>query len=107
MFSSNGSCAVIPAGLSADEVCQTIADHQVEVLPTNPAFINLMLLSEAYKRYNLSTLKYITYGAEVMPSLTLKKLNEAFSNVRILQKYGTSEVGNPAFQIKGLRFFNG
>jgi acyl-CoA synthetase (AMP-forming)/AMP-acid ligase II len=53
----------------------------------------MLILSEAYARYDLSSLKYITYGAEVMPETTLKKCTELFPNVTLLQKFGTTEVG--------------
>jgi acyl-CoA synthetase (AMP-forming)/AMP-acid ligase II len=65
----------------------------VEVLPAAPSFLNLLLLHGAYRQFNLTTLKYITYGAEVMPEQTLNRCAEVFPQVNLLQKYGTSEVG--------------
>jgi len=53
----------------------------------------LLLISEAYRRYDLSSLKLITYGTEVMPESTLKKIHEIFPNVEIQQTYGLSEIG--------------
>ena len=52
-----------------------------------------MLASEAYKRYDLSSLKLVTYGTEVMPESTLTRFHELFPNTRLLQTYGLSEVG--------------
>jgi acyl-CoA synthetase (AMP-forming)/AMP-acid ligase II len=63
------------------------------LLPTSPTFINLLLLSEAYKRYDLSSLQMVTYGTEVMPESTLNRFHELFPNVKLLQTYGLSEVG--------------
>ena len=37
-----------------------------------------MLIAEAHKRHDLSTLKTITYGTESMPESTLRRLNELF-----------------------------
>ncbi len=76
-----------------DYVMMLIEKYQVELLPTTPTFLNLILISEAYKRYDFSTLKTITYGTEPMPKATLSKINSIFSNVKILQTYGLSEVG--------------
>ncbi len=90
---SNGSCLVTANSRTPDEICQLIENYEVEVLPATPTFLNLLLLSEAYKTYNLSSLKYITYGAEVMPEHTLKQLHEIFPFVNLRQKYGTSEIG--------------
>jgi acyl-coenzyme A synthetase/AMP-(fatty) acid ligase len=65
----------------------------VELLPTSPTFLNLILMSEAYRRYDLSSLKLITYGTEVMPETTLLRVREAFPGVRLQQTYGLSELG--------------
>ena len=62
-------------------------------VPTSPTFINLLLLSEAYKRYDLSSLQLVTYGTEVMPESTLKRFHELFPDVGLLQTYGLTEVG--------------
>ena len=50
-------------------VCEAIARHRVELLPTSPTFLNLLLLSEEQQRHDLSSLKLITYGTEPMPAV--------------------------------------
>ncbi|MGE0255526.1 MAG: long-chain fatty acid--CoA ligase [Alphaproteobacteria bacterium] len=90
---SNVSTAVLVEDRSPARVCDAIARHRVEVLPAAPSFLNLLLLSGEHRRHDLSSLRYITYGAEMMPPATLKRLAEAFPSVTLLQKYGTSEVG--------------
>jgi len=57
---SNGSCLVTVNDRSPDTVCRVIEKHFVDVLPTSPTFLNLLIFSEAYRRHNLSSLKYIT-----------------------------------------------
>lgn len=90
---SNGCAVVIPRERTPDAVCEAIEKHRVEVLPAAPSFLGLLLLSEAHRRYDLSSLRYITYGAEVMPQATLTRLAEAFPGVTLLQKYGLTELG--------------
>jgi long-chain acyl-CoA synthetase len=90
---SNGGCIVTVQGRSPDVVARAIEKYQVELLPTSPTFLNLLLLSEAYKRYDLSSLKTITYGTEPMPESTLKRIHEIFPQVKLLQTYGLSELG--------------
>lgn len=90
---SNGGCVITVDERSPDAVCRAIEKHNVELLPTSPTFINLILLSEAYKRYNLSSLKLVTYGTEVMPESTLNRFHQIFPNIQLLQTYGLSEVG--------------
>jgi long-chain acyl-CoA synthetase len=90
---SNGSCIITVQNRNPEAICAAIERYKAEVLPVSPTFLNLLILSEAHARYDLSSLKYITYGTEVMPEATLKRCAEIFPNVTILQKYGTTEVG--------------
>jgi len=75
------------------EVCHAIAEHRVEVLPTSPTFLNLLLLSGEHRRHDLSSLRLITYGTEPMPSSTLERLHREFPDLRLQQTYGSSELG--------------
>jgi acyl-CoA synthetase (AMP-forming)/AMP-acid ligase II len=90
---SNGGCVVTVQDRSPDAICRAVERHRVELLPTSPTFINLLLLSEAYKRYDLSSLKLVTYGTEVMPQNTLRRFHDVFPDIRLQQTYGLSEVG--------------
>ena len=90
---SNGGCLVTLSDRSPEAVCQAIEAFKVEIVPTSPTFLNLLLLSEAYKRFDLSSLELITYGTEPMPEATLKRLHTIFPNIRLLQTYGLSELG--------------
>ena len=90
---SNGGCVITVQDRMPDNVLRAIQNFRVELLPTSPTFINLILLSEAYKRYDLSSLKTVTYGTEPMPESTLKRFNALFPGVQLLQTYGLSEVG--------------
>ncbi|HTX78507.1 MAG TPA: fatty acid--CoA ligase family protein [Longilinea sp.] len=90
---SNGGCLVTVQDRSPDSVLDAIDRFQVDLLPTSPTFINLVLLSEAYKRHTLASLKTVTYGTEPMPESTLKRFHELFPAVKLQQTYGLSEVG--------------
>ena len=90
---ANGGCLVTVQERSPRAVCEAIERHRVELLPTSPTFLNLLLVSEVYRRYDLSSLQLVTYGTEVMPESTLRRLHNVFPLVRLLQTYGLSEVG--------------
>jgi len=90
---SNGGCLITVQDRSPDRVLSAIEKHKVELLPTSPTFLNLILQSEAYKRYNLQSLKTISYGTEPMPESTLKRLHKLLPNIKLLQTYGLSEIG--------------
>ena len=90
---SNGGCVITTNSRGPDDVCKIIQDHKVQILPTSPTFINLILLSEAYKRYDLSCLEKVTYGTEPMTESTLKRFSSLFPDISLQQTYGLSEIG--------------
>jgi len=90
---SNSGCIITVQDRSPDAVLEIVEKYKVELLPTSPTFINLVLFSEAYKRHDISSLKLVTYGTEPMPESSLKRFHELFPNIRMLQTYGLSELG--------------
>lgn len=74
-------------------ICEAIAQHRVELLPTTPSFLTLLAASALSTRYDLSSLKRITYGTETMPQVTLDRIRSRFPGVELQQTYGLSEVG--------------
>jgi long-chain acyl-CoA synthetase len=90
---ANGGCLITIQDRSPDGVLATVEKHKVELLPTSPTFINLILLSEAYSRHQLSSLQVVSYGTEPMQENVLRKFHELLPNVKLLQTYGLSEVG--------------
>ncbi|QKF72299.1 acyl-CoA synthetase (AMP-forming) / AMP-acid ligase II [Aliarcobacter faecis] len=88
-----GACLIIPKNRDAKNICQLIDKYKIMVLPSSPTFLNLILISEEYKSYDLSSLRMITYGTETMPQSLLDKLKKAFPKVKFLQTFGTSETG--------------
>ncbi|TDL48494.1 long-chain fatty acid--CoA ligase [Paenibacillus dendritiformis] len=90
---SNAGCIYTVSDRQPDTVLAAISKYEIELLPTSPTFINLILFSEAYKRYDLSKLKMMSYGTEPMPESTLKRIGQILPHVKFLQTYGLSEVG--------------
>jgi acyl-coenzyme A synthetase/AMP-(fatty) acid ligase len=90
---SNTGTIVALEDRSPENVCRLIEKYKVELLPTSPSFINMILMSEAYKKYDLSSLKLVTYGTEAMPEYVLKKFHALFPDIRLKQTYGLSELG--------------
>jgi acyl-CoA synthetase (AMP-forming)/AMP-acid ligase II len=90
---ANGGTLVTVANRDPDVVCQAIAEHQVHTLPTSPTFLNLLMISDAWRRHDLSSLKLIAYGTEPMPESLLARLHEALPETKLLQTYGMSELG--------------
>ena len=90
---SHGGTLVVPKSRSPHDVAAAIAEHRIEVLPVSPTFLNLMLLSGAVERFDLSSLRRITYGSEPMPQSVLDRVADRLPGVELLQTYGTTELG--------------
>ncbi|MFM5889680.1 MAG: ANL family adenylate-forming protein [Dolichospermum sp.] len=90
---SNGGITVLTDDRRPENICQLIESCHIELLPVSPTFLNLLLMSESYKNYDLTSLKIISYGTEVMAENTLLALANAFPGVNLKQTYGLSELG--------------
>jgi long-chain acyl-CoA synthetase len=95
LFHTLSNCGVVLAlrNRKPDAVCEFIEQYKIELLPVSPSFLNLLILSETYKKFDLSSLKLITYGTEPMPQQTLKRAIEIFPNISFQQTYGLIELG--------------
>jgi acyl-coenzyme A synthetase/AMP-(fatty) acid ligase len=91
-FAYGGTAVCLP-DRNPETVCQIIQDSKADLLPATPTFLNLLITSRTYMHYNLSSVKLITYGTEVMLPATLQKVKEIFPNAKIKQTYGLSELG--------------
>lgn len=78
---------------TVEDICRAIEQHRVQLLPTTPTFLNMLLLSESDKVYDLSSLEVVSYGAEPMPATTLSAISELLPNVKFRQLYGLTELG--------------
>ncbi len=90
---ANGGMLVTLRNRSPEEVASCIEKYRLELLPTSPSFLNMMLYSHIYKKYDLSSLRIISYGTEPMPESTLNEMHRIFPDVKMKQTYGLSEVG--------------
>ena len=89
----NGAPIVIPTSRNPSSIIELIENHKVNVLPTSPTFLNMMLMDEKFNEEKLDSLKLITYGTERMPKTLLEKINKNLPKVKLLQTFGTSETG--------------
>lgn len=90
---SNLCLIVVPDCRTPEHVCELIETYGIELLPTTPSFLNMLLISRAYSGHDLSSLKLITYGAEPMPETTLRNLRKVFPSIELRQTYGMIELG--------------
>ena len=89
----SGTTFVIPYDRNPSTVISLIYKYNVNILPTTPTFLNLMMMDESFNSLKLKSLKLITYGTERMSETLLNKLNDQLPKIKLLQTFGTSETG--------------
>lgn len=89
----SGNCLVVPEKRIPENIAKTIIQQHVDVLITSPSFLNLMRLKGIFERYDLTCLRQVNYGSEVMPETLLKYLCKTLPKTRLNQAYGLSELG--------------
>jgi acyl-coenzyme A synthetase/AMP-(fatty) acid ligase len=89
----DGSTIIIPSSRTPDYIISLINKFNVNILPTTPTFLNLMLINISDNFDKLNSLKLISYGTERMPEAVLIKLKKHLPHVKLLQTFGTSETG--------------
>ena len=90
---SNAGTVMILRDRDPRSVCEFIEKHKIELLPTSPTFLNMLLMSEEYKNFDLTSLQVISYGTEPMPQITLDRVRTTFPWVKLQQTYGLIELG--------------
>ena len=90
---ASGALIVVPPSRDPNAVGEAIQRYQVNLLPASPTFLNLFLISDAHRSFDLSSLRFITYGTEPMPESLLLRLKAALPKVSFIQTFGTSETG--------------
>lgn len=89
----NKGVVIAPESRTVDSILETCRTYDVEVLPTTPTFLRLMLMSGAVPSKVPDCLKIITYGTERMDQPTLDELCALLPNVDFRQTFGMSELG--------------
>jgi acyl-coenzyme A synthetase/AMP-(fatty) acid ligase len=89
----NKGVVVAPEARTVDSVLKTCRKYNIELLPTTPTFLRLMLMSGAVPDKVPNCLKIITYGTELMDQPTLNDLCKLLPNIDFRQTFGMSELG--------------
>jgi acyl-CoA synthetase (AMP-forming)/AMP-acid ligase II len=84
---------VAPKVRSVEGILESVEVHSVEVLPTTPTFLRMMLMSGLIPDKIPKSLRIITYGTERMDQPTLDQLCELLPKVDFRQTFGMSELG--------------
>lgn len=89
----NKGTVVDPKSRNVEDVLQSCRDHEIELLPTTPTFLRMMLISGLIPQNIPKSLKVITYGTERMDQPTLNTLCKLLPKIDFRQTFGMSELG--------------
>ena len=89
----NKGTLVAPTSRKVEDILSTCIEHKIEVLPTTPTFLRMMLMSGCIPDSIPKSLRVITYGTERMDQPTLDALCELLPDVEFRQTFGMSELG--------------
>ena len=89
----NTGTIIAPLNRNVDEILDLCFKHDVELLPTTPTFLRMMLISGLIPDRVPKALRIITYGTERMDQPTLNMLCQLLPNIDFRQTFGMSELG--------------
>jgi len=84
---------IAPEKRTVSSILSTCEKYNVEVLPTTPTFLRMMLISDYVPNKIPKCIKIITYGTERMDKTTLNQLCDLLPMIDFRQTYGMSEIG--------------
>lgn len=87
----NGGTIIRPEKRNPEYILELIKKYNIELLPTTPTFLRMLLMSGMIPKKIPSCLKIITYGSEKMDEPTLKILCNLLPNIDFRQTYGLTE----------------
>ena len=89
----NKGTIVAPKSRSVKNILKICTENKIEVLPTTPTFLRMMLMSGLIPDNVSKSLLIITYGTERMDQHTLDELCKLLPWVDFRQTFGMSELG--------------
>ena len=89
----NKGTVVAPKTRNVSSILEICRKHDIEVLPTTPTFLRMMLMSGLIPDNLPKSLGIITYGTERMDQTTLNTLCKLLPKVDFRQTFGMSELG--------------
>jgi acyl-CoA synthetase (AMP-forming)/AMP-acid ligase II len=89
-FIIQGACNLILRGFDVKGLLETIQKEKVTHLFTVPTMLNFMMAYPDLRKYDLSSIQMIMYGASPMPVERIKQALEVFGPV-LVQGYGQTE----------------
>ena len=87
----NGGTIIGLNSRKVSDVLETCKKYEVEILPTTPTFLRMMLAAGFIPEKIPSSIKIISYGTEQMDESTLTEISKLLPEIDLRQTYGLSE----------------
>ena len=87
-----GGKHVVISRFTPELALSTIAREKVTVATFVPTMLSMLLQLPDLERYDLSSLRLITYGASPMPEAVLQECLKRLPHIRFAQSYGMTEL---------------
>ncbi len=78
---------------------QAIDQYKVTSTLLVPTMLNMVMNDPDFKKYNVSSLERVTYGAAPMPLALLKRVIREFPGIQLMQGYGMTEASPSLTQL--------
>lgn len=86
-----GTHLVIRPNFDVVDLMQQVSTHRVNLLQFVPTMMAMMLDHPQFHKFDMTSLKTLTYGASPMPPELLRRAMAAFPGVRFGQAFGMTE----------------
>ncbi|MGB1215659.1 MAG: AMP-binding protein [Pikeienuella sp.] len=102
VFSASLLCShtVIVPKFEAVEAMQAVQDHKIAAIQLVPTMLSMLLKHPEFSRFDLSSLRVISYGAATMPPELLRSALKTLPNAQFVQAYGMTEA-SPVVTVLG------
>jgi long-chain acyl-CoA synthetase len=88
-----GTCQVTIPKFSPQTFCEAVQREGVTHSVLVPTMVNLLVQFEDLKNYDLHSLELLAYGGSPIAPELVRRAQEIFPNVKLVQGYGLSETG--------------
>ncbi|UOE58268.1 acyl--CoA ligase [Priestia filamentosa] len=92
-FLLGGTLVIMEGVFLPHKLFKLIDQYEITVFTAVPSMLLSLKDYNHFKKYNLSTLRQITYGGAPFPSERLEAIKKLFPNVSLLETYGLTEAG--------------
>ena len=91
-ITARGGTHAVVARFDPVDTSRAIEKFRATSVMMVPTMVNMVLHAPEFASFDLSSLRYLTYGASPMPPAVMARAIELLPNVRFLQGYGMSEL---------------